>query len=292
MQAAIDWARSQRAVGRVRRGRRRLEHRHRQGGEPAAHQSRRAASTTSTRRSAAGRPASTPLLPLVAVPTTTGTGVGEHDGLRSGRPGAAGQERHQPRPAASDARRRRPDADRDPARRRSPPRPAWTSCATRWRATPRAPYTARRSQAAGAAGAVLRREPGLGHVVGEGDGAARGQLPPGGRVTATTCDARARHGARRDLRRAGIRQRGRAHPARERVPDRRPGARLPSGRVPAATRRWCRMEWRSRSPRRRRSGSPSTPARIDTSARRGCSTRRPRPAAGRSMLLPRLLARR
>ena len=63
-----------RAVGRVRRGRRRVGDRHRQGRQPAEHQPRRRCSTTSTPRSGRAAPRSTRSRPLVAVPTTTGTG--------------------------------------------------------------------------------------------------------------------------------------------------------------------------------------------------------------------------
>ena len=46
-----------------------------------------------------------------------------------------------------------------------------------------------------------------------------------------------------DVRRPRLRQRRRAHPARQRLPDRGPGARLPAGGLPG-TSRWCRTGWR------------------------------------------------
>ena len=61
---------------------------------------------------------------------------GEHHDLRARRARAEGEDRHQPRPAAADPGRRRPDADPDPAGRGHRRRRAWTSSATRWRATP------------------------------------------------------------------------------------------------------------------------------------------------------------
>ena len=44
----------------------------------------------------------------------------------------------------------------------------------------------------------------------------------------------------------GLRQRRRAHPARQRLPDRRAGAGLPARRATRTTTRWCRTAWRSR----------------------------------------------
>ena len=60
---------------------------------------------------------------------------------------------------------------------------------------------------------------------------------PSGRrcATATTRQARA-DGHGRDVRGDGFRQRRRAHPARQRLPDRRPGERLPAAGYPATSR--------------------------------------------------------
>ena len=63
-----------RAVGRLRRRRRRLEHRHRQGDQPADDQPRRADGLHQRAGRRRARRRSTRCKPLVAVPTTTGTG--------------------------------------------------------------------------------------------------------------------------------------------------------------------------------------------------------------------------
>ena len=136
--AAIDYARDAGPVGRLRRRRRRLEHRHRQGGQPADHQPRRADGlrqragrqgpgagepAQAAGRRARPRPAPAPRARRSACSTCSSLKV------KTG---------HQPRPAAADAGRRRPGADPDPAGRGDRGRRAWTSSATRWRATPRA----------------------------------------------------------------------------------------------------------------------------------------------------------
>ena len=173
-----------RAVGRVRRGRRRLDHRHRQGRQPADDQPRRADGL----RQRAGRPRAG----ADAAAQAAGRGADhhrhrlrEHDHLRDGRAAPQGEDRHQPRPAAPHARRRRPRPDPDAARRRhrgvrhGHPVP-------RAGELHRALVHQRRAQGRRAAGAVLRLQPDLGHVVGEGDGAAgrrRSGAPCG---TATT----------------------------------------------------------------------------------------------------------
>ena len=167
----------------------------------------------------------------------------DHD-LRARRTRPEGEDRHQPPAAAPDARRRRPGADADPARRRhlgggdGHPVP-------RAGELHRAAVHLLRAQAARAAGAVLRLQPDLRHVVGEGDVPARAGVPAG-RAPRRRHRRAARDGAGGDVRRARLRQRRRAHPARQRLPDRRPGEGLPAPRATRRTSRWCRTAWRSR----------------------------------------------
>src|SRR6266511_3212307 len=151
-----------RAVGCVRRGRRRLQHRHGQGGQPAAHQPRRA------------------------------DGLRQPAGRCRARPGA---------PAQATGRRAHHDRYR------------------------------RRAHATRAARTVLRRQPDLRSVGGAGDAAAGHVVSAGGAARRRRGGPR-RHGPRRDLRRPGLRQRRRAPPARQRLPHRRAGARLPAPGLP------------------------------------------------------------
>ena len=123
--------------------------------------------------------------PLVAVPTTTGTGSESTtmcvlDVLALQVKTGISHPRLRPTLAVVD-----PRLTDDPAGRGDRRVPAWTSSATRWRAGPRA-RTLVRPQAAGAAGALLRGQPDRGHVGGEGDGAAGRRVPARGPRTATT----------------------------------------------------------------------------------------------------------
>ena len=171
-----------------------------------------------------------PLKPLVAVPTTTGTGAESTticvldvlaQKVKTGISHAA---------AAADPRRRGPVAHPDPAgrchlgRRDGHPVP-------RAGELHGAPVLVVRQEAARAAGALLRRQPDLGHVVGEGHVAAGRRLPPG-RAPRRRRRRPSPDGARRDVRRARLRQRRRAHPARQCLSHRRSGEGLPPGGLP------------------------------------------------------------
>ena len=119
-----------------------------------------------------------PLLPLVAVPTTTGHRQREHDDLRARRAVAAREDRDQPPGAPAAARRGRPDADADSAgdgdRRRRHGHPV-----PRAGELDRALVRRLRRQAARAAGALLRRQPDRRPVVRAGPDAAGRRLPDG-----------------------------------------------------------------------------------------------------------------
>ena len=107
------------------------------------------------------------------------------------------------------------------------------------------PYTTYDRKQPGAAGALLRREPDRRHVVGAGDDAC--SPTPSGAAVRDGDDVRRprRDGAGGDVRRPRLRQRRRAHPARQRLPDRRPGRATSTRPATPATRRWCRTAWRS-----------------------------------------------
>jgi hypothetical protein len=101
---------------RVRLGRRRLEHRHREGRRPRRLPPRRRHGVRQ-RAGRRGPQADGPLLPHLAIPTTGGLGLGGHDGRGPRPPRPRGEVRDlAPLPAAR-AGDRRPRAARDARRR-------------------------------------------------------------------------------------------------------------------------------------------------------------------------------
>ena len=158
--------------------------------------------------------------------------IGEHRGLRARRAVDAREDRHQPLAAAADAGDRRSAADDDPAARGH-------RLLGHGHRLPRAGVLHRplvrelRAQGRRRAGHLLRRQPDLGPVEREGAAAGRPFVPRGGAPRRGRPRSPQRHDAGGDLRRDGHRQLGRAHPARERLPDRGHGEGLPAGRLPA-----------------------------------------------------------
>ena len=223
-----------RDAGPVRRDRgrgRRVVDRHREGGQPARHQPRRA-DGLHQRPGREGPGAGAAAAAAGRDPDHHRHRQREHHDLRAGRAVAEGEDRHQPPRAAAAARDRRPLAHHHPARRWSPPRPGWTSSATRWRATRRggSPTSTPSGPRSGCPTAARTRSPTCGR-------SARSGCWPG-RSAAAVRDGSDGAGPRadgdgRDVRRARLRQRRRAHPARQRLPDRGPGARLPARGLPA-----------------------------------------------------------
>ena len=175
--------------------------------------------------------ASTPLLPLVAVPTTTGTGsesttICVLDVLSLKVKTGISHPALRPTLAVVD-----PDADRDPAgdghRRGRDGHPL-----PRAGELHRALVRRLRRQAARAAGALLRRQPDRRHVVGEGAVAARRRVP--GRPSATASDAAAREQMAMAATFAGLGfgNAGVHIPHANAYPIAGPGPRLPAGGLP------------------------------------------------------------
>ncbi len=232
-------------LGRVRRRRRRLGDRHRQGDQPADEPPRRADGL----RQQAHRRRPDPTRAAQAAGRGADDGrnrLGVHRHVHARHPVDEGEDRHQPLAAAPDARGRRPAADDDACRRRSPRRPGWTSSATPSSPTPPAgtPTFDRKKpeERVTYCGAnpvsdlwcekamSLHRE-----VV------PQRRAPRGGRRRGALG-----HDDGRDVRGHGLRQLRRAHPARERLPDRRDGPRTTGRRATRRTSRWCRTGSRCR----------------------------------------------
>ena len=243
LQYAVDWAREHGPWDAYRRRRRRLEHRHRQGDQPDDDESRRADGLHQQARRRGQERRSNPLNPLVAVPTTTGTGSESTTicvldvlslKVKTGISHAA---------AAADAGRDRP------ALTLTQP-PGVTACGRHGHPLPRAGELHRaavhdlREEAARGAGALLRRQPDRRHVVGEGDDAC----------SPSAFRQAVRHGADDDAR--GRRWRwprrspawASATPActsRTPTPTRSPaGSRTSTPRTTRPTSRWCRTACR------------------------------------------------
>ena len=171
--------------------------------------------------------------------------LGVHGDVRARHPVDEGQDRDQPLAAAPDARGRRPAADDDAAAR------GHRGVGDGHRVPRLESYTARhytdfeRKQPEERVH-LLRLEPVSRPVVREGDGAA------GDSRSATAV----REGGRRrgalehddggDVRRHGLRQLRRAHPARQRLPDRRAWSRTSARPATRGTSRWCRTGSRCR----------------------------------------------
>ena len=106
-----------RPVRRDRGDRRRQQHRHREGGEPAGHQRGRPHGLRQ-RPGRTGPGTHQPAAPAGRPPHHHRHRQREHHDLRARRPGPARQDRHLAPSAASDPRRRRPRAHDHPAGRR------------------------------------------------------------------------------------------------------------------------------------------------------------------------------
>ncbi|CAA9282888.1 MAG: Alcohol dehydrogenase; Adhfe1 homolog, partial [uncultured Actinomycetospora sp.] len=218
-------------VGRVRRGGRRVEHRHGQGRQPADDLSRRPDGL----HQQAGGQGPGPARPAQAAdrrPHHGGHRVGVDGDVHPRRALAAGEDRHQPRAAAPDAGRRRPAAD-DDAPARGHGRGGDGHRVPRARVLHGALVRDVRTQEARGAGDLQRLQPRLRPVVREVDVVARTLVPHRGGARRGGRRRPDRHDDGGDLRRHGLRQLRGAHPARQRLPDRRAGAGLPPGGLSA-----------------------------------------------------------
>ena len=155
----------------------------------------------------------------------------EHQRLHHGHLVDAGEDRDQPLAAAADDGRDRPGADHEPAAR-GDRRGRDGHPLPRRGVLHRQVVRRLRAQDRRAAGHLLRRQPDLGPVVGAGAVPA-GQVVPASRARGRPGVADG-HDDGRHLRRDGLRQRRCPPAARQRVPDRRDGQGVPTGRLPTA----------------------------------------------------------